>query len=206
MSAGTVVLMRHGQTPWNVARRLQGQADIDLDDVGVAQAVRAAGTVARMRPAAIVSSDLVRARRTAEAVAEVLGLEVATDTRLRERAFGTWEGLNHAEIEGGWPEAYEIWSRGEQPDGVGMEDRGEVGARVAAAVVEHAGELGDDETLLAVTHGAAIGAGVSALLGLDASAWHGISGLGNCHWSVLHPSVRGTPGWRLHAHNVGVPG
>ncbi|WP_420114693.1 histidine phosphatase family protein [Pseudactinotalea sp.] len=206
MSAGTVVLMRHGQTPWNLARRLQGQADIDLDDVGVAQAERAAGPVARLRPAAIVASDLVRARRTAEAVAEITGLAVVTDERLRERAFGTWEGLNHTEIEGGWPAEYEIWGRGEQPEGIGMEDRGEVGSRVAAAVIEHAARLGDDENLLVVTHGAAIGAGISALLGHDAAHWHGISGLGNCHWSVLHPSERGTPAWRLHAHNVGVPG
>lgn len=205
MSAGTVVLMRHGQTPWNVARRLQGQADIDLDDVGVAQAERAAVAVARLHPTAIVASDLVRARRTAEAVAEVTGHEVIADERLRERAFGTWEGLNHSEIEGGWPAEYEIWSRGGHPDGVGMEDRGEVGARVAAAVAEHAAPLGDDETLLVVTHGAAIGAGISALLGHDAAHWHGISGLGNCHWSVLRPSERGNPSWRLHAHNVGAP-
>lgn len=203
MSAGTVVMLRHGQTPWNVARRLQGQADIDLDEVGVAQANRAAVAVARLRPAAIVTSDLVRAQRTAEAVATVTGLELAVDERLRERAFGTWEGLNHTEIEGGWPEEYATWSRGDQPDGVEMERRGDVGTRVATAVVEHAGPLSDDETLLVVAHGAAIGAGISALLGHDAGEWHGISGLGNCHWSVLRPSDRGNPAWRLHAHNVG---
>jgi len=205
VSAGTVLLLRHGQTPWNIARRLQGQADIDLDEVGVAQAERAAVVVARLQPAAIVASDLVRARRTAEAVAALTGLDVVIDERLRERAFGTWEGLDHTEIEGGWPEAYATWSRGEQPDGIGMERRGDVGTRVATAVVEHAAGLGDDETLLVVTHGAAIGAGISTLLGHDAGEWHGISGVGNCHWSVLRPTDRGHPPWRLHAHNVGVP-
>lgn len=203
MSAGTVLLLRHGQTPWNVARRLQGQADIELDEIGVEQAQRAAEALARLRPAAIVSSDLSRAHRTAQAIAERTGLEVVIDERLRERAFGTWEGLNHSEIEVGWPEAYEIWGRGGLPEGVGMEDRGDVGTRVANAVVEHADHLGEGETLLAVTHGAAIGAGISALLGMDAGEWNGISGLSNCHWSVLRPSTSGRPPWRLHAHNVG---
>lgn len=206
MSAGSVLLLRHGQTPWNLARRLQGQADIDLDDDGVAQAERAAAALAKLRPAAIVSSDLTRARRTAEAVAHLVGLEVTLDERLRERAFGTWEGLNHAEIETGWPEAYEIWSRGGQPDGIGFEARGEVGARVAAAVVEHAERLSEDEMLLTVAHGAAIGAGISTLLGQDAGGWNGISGLSNCHWSLLRPSTSGHPPWRLHAHNVGAAG
>jgi broad specificity phosphatase PhoE len=206
VSAGTVLLLRHGQTPWNLARRLQGQADIDLDSEGVAQAERAAVVLAKLRPAAIISSDLVRARRTAEAVAAETGLEVALDERLRERAFGTWEGLNHAEIEIGWPEAYEVWSRGGQPEGIGFEARGEVGARVAAAVVEHAEPLEESEILLVVAHGAAIGAGISTLLGQDAGEWNGISGLSNCHWSLLRPSTSGHPAWRLHAHNVGAAG
>lgn len=205
MSAGTVLLLRHGQTAWNHYRRLQGQADIELDDVGLAQAARAAQVVARLRPAAVVSSDLVRATRTAEEVAAATGLAPTTDVRLRERSFGDWEGLDHAEIEGGWAKEYKIWSGGGQPDGVGMEPRGDVGTRVAAAVVEHAAPFGAGATLVLVTHGAAISAGITALLGLDAGEWNGISGLGNCHWSVLHPSRSGRPPWRLAAHNVAPP-
>lgn len=206
MSAGTVLLLRHGQTAWNHHRRLQGQADIELDEVGLEQAQRAASALAPLGPAALVSSDLQRARRTAEALAAATGLALVTDARLRERAFGDWEGLDHAEIEGGWAEEYRIWSSGGQPDGVGLEPRGEVGTRVAAAVVEHAAPLEPGDTLVVVTHGAAIGAGITTLLGLDAGEWNGITGLGNCHWSVLHPSRGGHPPWRLAAHNVAPPG
>lgn len=205
MTAGTVVLLRHGQTEWNASRRLQGQADVDLDETGVAQATHAAGALAAMGPAAVVSSDLVRAARTADAVAVAAGLDVVVDARLRERAFGAWEGLDHAEIEGGWPAEYALWSGGGQPDDVGLEPRGEVGTRVATAVVEHAGRLEREQTLLVVTHGAAISAGIAALLGQDAGAWNGVSGLGNCHWSVIHPTRSGHPGWRLSAHNVAAP-
>lgn len=206
MTAGTVLLWRHGQTEWNRTKRLQGQADVELDDVGLSQAARAAEMLARSRPTAIVASDLARAVGTARALGEVAGLEVSTDQRLRERSFGAWEGLDHAQIESGWPEAYRLWSGGRQPEGVGLEPRGDVGARVAAAVADHAAPLGSDDTLVVVTHGAAIGAGISALLGQDAGEWNGISGLGNCHWSVLHPMRAGNPAWRLSAHNVGVPG
>jgi broad specificity phosphatase PhoE len=205
VSAGTVVLLRHGQTEWNAFRRLQGQADIELDEVGLAQADRAAQEMARLRPAAFVSSDLVRAARTAQRLGEVSGLPVTIDERLRERSFGHWEGLVHAEIEGGWPTEYALWSRGGQPDGVGLEPRGDVGTRVAEAVVEHAERLEADATLVLVTHGAAISAGIATLLGQDAGSWNGISGLGNCHWSVLHPTRTGTPAWRLTAHNVAPP-
>jgi len=205
VSAGTVVLVRHGQTQWNAFRRLQGQADVELDEVGIEQATQAAVPLAAMRPAAVVSSDLVRAARTAAAVGDATGLEVAIDARLRERAFGAWEGLDHIEIEGGWPAEYALWSGGGQPEGVGLEPRGDVGRRVAAAVVEHAGRLQRDETLLVITHGAAISAGIAALLGQDAGSWNGVSGLGNCHWSVLHPTRSGNPGWRLSAHNVAPP-
>lgn len=205
MSAGTVVLVRHGQTQWNAHRRLQGQADVELDEVGIGQAAHAASALAAMRPAAIVSSDLVRAARTADAVAGVVGLEIGIDPRLRERAFGSWEGLDHGEIEGGWPAEYALWSGGGQPDGIGLEPRGDVGRRVAAAVVEHAQHLEHDQALLVITHGAAISAGIAALLGQDAGSWNGVSGLGNCHWSVLHPTRSGHPAWRLSAHNVAPP-
>lgn len=204
MTAGTVLLWRHGQTEWNRTGRLQGQADVELDEIGLAQAARAAETLARSHPAAIVTSDLVRATETGRALGEITGLMAVADARLRERSFGAWEGLDHAEIEGGWPEAFRVWRGGGQPDDVGLEPRGDVGVRMARAVVEHAESLGEGDTLVVVSHGAAIGAGISALLGQDAGKWNGISGLGNCHWSVLHPIRSGNPAWRLSAHNVGV--
>jgi probable phosphoglycerate mutase len=67
-----------------------------------------------------------------------------------------------------------------------------------------AGELGSDETLVVVSHGAAISLAVTALLGLDPAGWRGIAGMHNVHWSHLHRSGPGAvPEWRLVAHNVG---
>ncbi|GAB2987323.1 MAG TPA: histidine phosphatase family protein [Actinotalea caeni] len=206
MTAGTVLLWRHGQTEWNRVRRLQGQSDVELDPTGVEQAARAAEVLVRSRPTAIVSSDLVRAARTAQALVDLTGLTAVLDTRLRERSFGVWEGLDREQIEAGWPEEFRVWNGNGQPDGVGLEPRGDVGARVAAAVVEHAAALDEEDTLVVVTHGAAIGAGISALLGLDAGEWNGVTGVGNCHWSVLHAARSGRPAWRLAQHNVGATG
>ena len=91
MTAGTLVLVRHGRTEYNAAQRLQGQVDIPLDDVGRWQAeVGAQALLARFSPTAIVSSDLQRAAATAQYLGDAVGLEVAYDARLRERSFGAW--------------------------------------------------------------------------------------------------------------------
>ncbi|GMA30879.1 histidine phosphatase family protein [Litorihabitans aurantiacus] len=202
MTAGTVVLLRHGQTDYNVAMRLQGQTDIPLNETGRAQAAEAASVVAGLSPTAIVASDLSRAADTAAAVADLLELPVTTDPRLRERDFGEWEGLHGDVIAERWPDDYALWRGGGHPESVGAERRGEVGVRFAAGVADAASALSSDDTLLVVAHGACIAAGITAMLGLDADDWGGISGLGNCHWSVLTATER-EPGWRLGAHNVG---
>ncbi|HCX83766.1 MAG TPA: histidine phosphatase family protein [Micrococcales bacterium] len=201
MTARRVVLWRHGQTDYNVAGRLQGQVDIPLNETGRAQAKRAARIVAEFHPALVVSSDLSRAVATAQAAAELLGLDVVTDARVRERSFGTWEGLHDTEIAERWPEENAAWRAGGHPEGVGAETRGAVATRFAAAVQEHAETLDGEQTLLVVAHGACIAVGITALLGLDADQWAGVRGLGNCHWSVLQASPR-EPRWRLEAHNI----
>ncbi|MBN8881968.1 MAG: histidine phosphatase family protein [Salana multivorans] len=206
--ASRVVLLRHGQTDYNVAGRLQGQVDIPLNEAGVAQAQAAASVVAGFRPSVIVASDLQRAVETAQAVAEALAREssggshtVVMDARLRERAFGELEGMYDAEIRERYPSVWSARRAGERLVGVGAEDRGEVGARFAEAVWEHAAAAPDGSTILAVAHGACIALGITALLGLDPEEFTGIRGIGNCHWSVLGPSrVPGT--WRLESHNV----
>ena len=71
-------------------------------------------------------------------------------------------------------------------------------------MTEHVESLERDDTLVVVSHGAAITLAVTALLGLDPEGWRGISGLHNVHWSHLHRSApAATPAWRLVAHNVG---
>ncbi|MFD4991617.1 histidine phosphatase family protein [Cellulosimicrobium cellulans] len=205
MTAGTLVLLRHGRTAYNAAMRLQGQVDIPLDGVGQWQAEHGAKALASAhRATRVVASDLVRAADTARAYAGAIGAEVQLDPRLRERGFGEWEGLTGPEIADRWPEEYAAWRRGEEPTRAGAETKAAVAARLVQAVTEHVESLEHDDTLVVVSHGAAITLAVTALLGLDPEGWRGISGLHNVHWSHLHRSApAATPAWRLVAHNVG---
>ena len=85
-SARRLVFWRHGRTTWNAEQRFQGQTDIPLDDTGLAQAARAAKVLARLKPSLIVSSDLSRARATAQQLADLT--EVAFADSLMTRAGG----------------------------------------------------------------------------------------------------------------------
>lgn len=205
MSAGTVVFLRHGRTSYNAAGRLQGQVDIALDEVGLWQAENGASALATIHaPTRVVASDLSRAAVTAQHFARASGVPVLTDARVRERSFGRWEGLTREEIQAEWPDEFARWRRGLEPEGVGVEARSAVAARMLAAVDDHAEDLGAGDTLVVVSHGAAITLGITAMLGLDADAWRGLSGLNNVHWSHMERSAVGAlTGWRLMGHNLG---
>ncbi|WP_336645451.1 histidine phosphatase family protein [Microbacterium sp. USHLN186] len=89
-----LTLVRHGQTDWNLDRRIQGSTDIPLNDTGRADARAAAGALAGVRYDAIYASPLVRAQETAQIIAAELGLDAPALTRgLREREFGDGEGM-----------------------------------------------------------------------------------------------------------------
>lgn len=92
-------IIRHGSTDWNECRRLQGQQDIPLNPRGREQAAQMALRLAERSIEAIYSSDLLRARQTAEAISMVNGAGIQTDTRLREVHLGEWEGKLVTEIE-----------------------------------------------------------------------------------------------------------
>jgi probable phosphoglycerate mutase len=205
VTAGTVVLWRHGRTAYNATTRMQGSIDIPLDDVGRWQVEQAAADLARrFAPSRVVASDLGRAIETAGYLAELVDVPVDTDPRLRERSFGEWEGLSIAEIAERWPAEYAVWKRGEDPARGGAETRATVAERVGAAVAELAATLDREETLVVVSHGAAISLGITSLLGLDPVSWRGLVGLHNAHWSVLRASSgRASPPWRLESHNLG---
>jgi probable phosphoglycerate mutase len=95
----TLLLVRHGQTTWNVAGRMQGQtADVPLTDLGHAQAAAVAEELAGQRPGALLSSDLLRARQTAEHCARTTGLPVTTTVELREQGYGVLEGQPSREL------------------------------------------------------------------------------------------------------------
>lgn len=210
--AEKVILWRHGQTDFNVNRRIQGSSDVPLNEMGERQAREAAAWLALLKPRTVIASPLLRARATACALSGLLGLEVNIDSRLTERCFGLWEGMSGREIELAYPEQYRAWRRGEDPVGVDVESRVAVGRRVHEAVEEWAD--GVEGTLVVVSHGAAIKCGITNMLGEDPSSWAGISVMENCHWATMErlkrPEERslGNPGeaqisWRVVSYNAG---
>ncbi|MFN8169868.1 MAG: histidine phosphatase family protein [Candidatus Nanopelagicales bacterium] len=200
MTPRRVVLWRHGRTAWNAGSRFQGTTDVPLDDLGVAQAQRAARDLSTLAPYAIVSSDLERARATAQALGDIVGLPVATDPDLRETYAGTWQGLTRDEIIAADGEVFAQWAAGQDVRPGGGESRTEVAARVSSAVRRHAATLPPGGTLVVATHGGAARSGIGALLELPVEHWTVLGGLVNCAWSVLEeqPGAR----WRLVEHNA----
>jgi probable phosphoglycerate mutase len=192
------VLWRHGQTVWNAERRFQGQSDIPLDEVGQAQAERAARLLAALRPDLIVSSDLSRAAQTAAPLSRLTGLEVTLDKDLRERSGGCWEGLTDTEIRTRYPVEHASWT---PPDG---EPSALVAERVAGALLRVAeavsGPAMTTGLAVVVSHGAALRLGMSRLLGMPEELFGVLGPLSNCSWSVLG---RRHGRWRLVEHNAG---
>ncbi|MFM8794497.1 MAG: histidine phosphatase family protein [Acidimicrobiales bacterium] len=149
-SPGRFLVLRHGQSEWNAARRWQGQADIDLTETGRAQARLAAERLAA-DPAftfrAVASSDLKRARETATIISSVTGIELLTaDPRLRETHVGEWQGLTHHEIERDWPGYLDTHRR---PPGFETDDS--IVERVSASFTDLSGRFGGGNVLV-VSH------------------------------------------------------
>ncbi|MDR2374572.1 MAG: histidine phosphatase family protein [Bifidobacteriaceae bacterium] len=203
MTARRVVIWRHGQTTYNRDGRIQGASDVALDAVGLAQAEAAAARLARLAPSAIWSSDLVRARATAAALAALTGLEVSLDARAREREFGDWEGLAVSEIGQRWPDLYQRWRAGEDLPEIGMETRDRAAARLAACVREAAAAAAEGSTVVVATHGGVSVCGITGLLELDPVHWLGLRVMRNAHWAVLEEGGRRPPAWRLVGYDLG---
>ncbi|MEO5734073.1 MAG: histidine phosphatase family protein [Rubrivivax sp.] len=110
MSESTrVFALRHGQTAWNADKRIQGHKDIALDATGRWQAAQLAAALAGELLAVIYSSDLQRALATAEPLARATGAPLLTDSALRERSFGSFEGQTFDEIQQRWPLETRHW-------------------------------------------------------------------------------------------------
>ncbi len=119
MQATRIIAIRHGETDWNAAERLQGHTDIPLNARGQWQAQRVAQALAHEDLDAIYSSDLARAHATAQAIAShnprlSVGA-VSTRTGLRERGFGVFEGQTRAQVALDYPDAFARW-RAHEPD------------------------------------------------------------------------------------------
>lgn len=198
-----MVLWRHGRTSWNLQDRFQGSTDIELDDTGRSQAMRAARLLVSLAPASVVSSDLLRARATAEPLARLAGLQVSVDPRLRETFGGSWQGRTVSEITAADPSAYADWRAGLDVAAGGGERRTQVAARVVPAIEEAVAAIGPGETVVVVTHGGSARAALGTLLDLPVDRWSVVGGLANCCWSVLEETRVGPVRWRLVEHNAG---
>lgn len=168
-----LLLVRHGETPWNSERRLQGRQDVPLAGTGTAQVRALAPLVAAARPDHVVCSPLLRCRQTAD----LLDVDVdVVDHRWAEADLGRWTGLGKDELVARGDGAYARWRAGDQspPGGETLEDLehrvAEALSALRASPGQAAGE-GDagadrDRTVLVVTHGGPIRAAVQQLLGI----------------------------------------
>jgi probable phosphoglycerate mutase len=176
----SLLLIRHGETALNVARVLQ-PADTPLSERGVAQAEALAARLGAMDVRAIVSSDLPRALRTAQAIAAATGATIETTPLLQERNFGDWRGQPYDRLP-----LDPLTMAGAPPGG---ESAAAFAQRVAAAfahVVQRRASLGG--TLAVVTHGLVI----RALLAAHVRLGDGIAvpgHLGNTGLSVIEPEA-----------------
>ena len=200
-----LVLLRHGRTEWNDTGRAQGHADIPLDTEGQAQSKAVAPYLAALAPVAIWSSDLSRAAQTAAHVAGEAALEPVLDPRLREFDVGpNRTGLTSEQYAAAHPEEHAALLAGDIASIPGRETDDDVHARYLPALTSYADSLGEGETGIVVSHGAALRVAVPAFLGL-AGAGEALGVLANCGWIVLeHGASTWTGGatrWRLVAWN-----
>jgi broad specificity phosphatase PhoE len=192
-----LLLVRHGETAWNRARRWQGQHDLPLTALGEAQAIATARRLMVERPVALVSSDLIRARQTAEAIAEACGLEVELDPGLREVDVGSWVGLTSEEAAARDPAGHARWVAG----GTGWDD-GETYPAMAERVVDAANTIasrhGPTDRVVVVAHGGPIRALAAHAVALEGDGRRRLAAGPNASLTTI--DVR-DDGWRLVAYN-----
>jgi probable phosphoglycerate mutase len=165
-----ILLIRHGETAWNAEKRLQGHLDVPLNEEGLRQAAALGRALRDESFDLIVSSDLLRARQTAEAIAMQRGMEVRIDAGLRERCYGAFEGMLYADIDGRFPEAYAAWKARD------IDARFPAGERVAetlrefsqraVAAIERIAKGGDYRRIALVAHGGVLECAYRAAQGI----------------------------------------
>ncbi len=154
MEATRICLVRHGETSWNAEKRIQGNIDIGLNETGLAQAEAAAQWLSTRPIEALYSSDLQRARQTAQRLAGALQLVPILRPEFRERRYGLFEGLTYEQSRTRYPDVYGLFEE-RVPEFVipyGGESLQQLQLRVSAGlrrlVDEHPGQ-----TIAVVTHG-----------------------------------------------------
>lgn len=195
-----LVLLRHGRTEWNKVGRAQGHADVPLDEVGVEQSRRAAPMLASYEPAFVWSSDLARARQTAEELVSVTGHELVLDKRLREYAVGDRQGMTRDEFRAAYPELVARHLAGSTARVPGAEETDDVRERMLAVLGDAAAAVGDGQTGILVGHGASLRTGLLAFFGVPVANREMLAGMANCAWTVLERhSARG---WQIVDYNA----
>ena len=202
------LLVRHGQTDWNIAHRWQGRRDIPLNAAGVQQAERAAQALVQDTDVSVlVHSTAQRAAQTASVIAGAFDLAgrplpTSASDQLVEIDVGEWSGLTHVEVDAAYPDAMAALARGEDiPRGVTGETLAAAGERVRTVFDEVVTrEL--TGTAMFVMHGAVIRALVTNLTQLpQAAAFHALGQVGNCAWVEVAWDERHD--WRIMRWNVG---
>ena len=181
---GRWLIVRHGETPWNLEGRLQGVSDIGLSEKGHRQAQMVARRLARVLVDVAYSSDLIRARDTAQIILENRDLKLHAIPELRERAFGIFEGLTVEERQQRHPEMFAASLVNDLDFApTGGETPRETIKRMSAFVAD-LGMRHPDETVLIVGHGGSLRAAIIALMEfpLDAN-WRFV--MANCGLSVI---------------------
>jgi probable phosphoglycerate mutase len=149
----TLLLIRHAETAWNAEHRIQGQLDIPLSPLGIAQSARLAECLSDEPIDAVYSSELSRAWLTAAPLAERHGLQVSAEPRLRERSFGYFEGLTLDEIAQRHPEDFARW-RARDP--AWQMDGGESGQQLIDRVLDAIADIAarhSGRTAVLISHG-----------------------------------------------------
>jgi broad specificity phosphatase PhoE len=180
---------------------IQGQLDVPLDGVGRAQAAAAAAALSAAGPAVVVSSDLSRARETAEELVDLCDVPLRLDARLRELDLGLWQGLTAEQACERFPDEHAAWRAGRDVPRGGGETYRQAGERAAQCVRDSLPDVPDGGTLVAVTHGGTARGATGVLLELDPDSWWRLAPLGNTCWTVL---LEGDRGWRLERHGAGL--
>lgn len=199
-----LVWLRHGQTAWNLARRVQGHTDIELDDAGHEQAAAAGSWVAGFGASQLWSSDLARARQTAAYVAKESGLDVVGDERLREFDLGERSGIFLDDYQERFAEEYVAFQGGDFSVVPGAETPEVVAVRLRAVAAEILASLGQGETAVVVSHGTAIRTAVLALTGMPLDL-NQLRVLPNCGVAVLEQRADDPTLMRLVAYGLRAP-
>lgn len=160
------MLVRHGETEWNVQRRFQGQTDVPLSDFGRWQAELVAGRLMDQKVDALYASDLKRAWETAEKIAELNGLEIFSEPRLRELKFGILEGMTFDEAQVQHPEMIAAWLDDFHSTPEGGEPIEAFHMRLVS-LLEDLKEKHDEQVVLLVAHGGPLSEILRIVLGLS---------------------------------------